>query len=299
MSRLILFLAILTVAAAALVELGERDVPPVVITHEDEQKVILLFGKPRAVVPWGEEKVTKPGITLAIPFLEQINTYSSQLLYLDAAPSEILTKDGERIAVDNYVIWQIVDAIQYLSSFPSGDQEAEAQIGRIVRADVREAIGRNTLQEVLDQERTAIIQAITERSREKLADDGIHVVDVRINRTELPALAQGNVYERMKTDRERLARKSRAEGAEEARRIRAEAEREARVIVANARKQAEITRGEGEATAARVYAEAYEGDAEFYEFTRSLEAYRKTLGEGTTMVLSPDAEFFQHLQGKE
>ncbi|GAG13640.1 unnamed protein product, partial [marine sediment metagenome] len=124
---------------------------------------------------------------------------------------------------------------------------------------------------------------------------GIELNDVRINRTELPRGAEENVFARMRAERDRLARKYRAEGEEQARRIRAEADREARVIVAEARGQGEIERGKGDAEAARIYAEAYSRDAEFYAFLRGLEAYRKTLGAGTTMVLSPDHEFFRLL----
>ena len=119
--------------------------------------------------------------------------------------------------------------------------------------------------------------------------------DVRINRTDLPGGAEANVYARMKTDRERLARKYRAEGEERARRIRADSDKEALIIVANAKREASILRGDGDAEATRIYAEAYSRDPDFYAFTRSLEAYRKTIGEHTTLVISPDTEFFQFL----
>jgi membrane protease subunit HflC len=137
---------------------------------------------------------------------------------------------------------------------------------------------------------------ITEKSRSVLARFGIGLAEVRINRTELPQAAQESVYARMKTERERLARKNRAEGEERARIIRAEADREARVILANARRDAEIVRGEGDAEAARIYAEAFGADAEFYALLRTLEAYRKTIGEKTTLVVSPRSEFFRFLQ---
>jgi membrane protease subunit HflC len=174
--------------------------------------------------------------------------------------------------------------------------DAKQRIDRTVRDDVREVIGRHTLTEVLKDARPVIMREITRQSSEALADKGISLADVRINRTELPEGAEGSVYARMKTERERLARKNRAEGEEQARRIQAVADREARVIVANARRDAEITRGQGDAEATRIYGEAYSSDAEFYAFVRSLEAYRKTIGKHTTLVLSPEAEFFQFLQ---
>ncbi len=195
------------------------------------------------------------------------------------------------------MLWRIEDAIAFRRSFPRGVDKAEAQIDRAVRNDVREVIGRYTLSDVLKDRRVEIMGKITETTRATLAQYGIDVVDVRINRTELPEGTEQNVYARMKTGRERLARKHRAEGNEQARRIRAEADREARVIVSNAKRDAEIARGAGDAGATRIYAEAHEQAPEFYAFLRSLEAYRKTIGEGTTLVFSPDAEFFQFLQG--
>ena len=161
-------------------------------------------------------------------------------------------------------------------------------------------IGRHTLHEVLDEKRGAIMQEITENTRADVKPLGIAVADVRINRTELPEATMESVYARMKTERERLARKTRAEGEESARKIRAAADAEARVIVAKGRRDAEITKGEGDAEATRLYAEAYGTAPDFYAFTRSLEAYRKSIDARTTLVLSPDSEFcrfFESAQG--
>src|SRR5262249_39288143 len=148
---------------------------------------------------------------------------------------------------------------------------------RAVRNAVRDVIGLHTLAEVLADQREPIMDSITERARKELAPEGIAVADVRINRTELPPGTEDSVYARMKTERERIAKKNRAEGEERARRIRAEADREARVIVASAHREAEISRGQGDAEAARIYGDAYAADPDFYAFVRSLEAYRKTI----------------------
>jgi membrane protease subunit HflC len=146
---------------------------------------------------------------------------------------------------------------------------------------------------VLTDLRAQIMTEIRDGVTESFLETGIAIHDVRINRTELPPGIELNVYARMRTDRERLARKYRAEGEEEARRIRAEADRDARIVVAKARGEAEISRGEGDAQATRIYAEAYGRDPGFFAFVRSLEAYRKTIGEGTTLILSPESEFFK------
>ena len=202
------------------------------------------------------------------------------MLYLNTEQDVILTKDQERIVVDNYAMWKIDDLTLFISSFPRGMQQVEKQMDRVVRAGVREIVARHTLAEVLTDQRSEIMEAIRERVADSFSDTGISVNDVRINRTELPDAIEKNVHARMKADRERLARKFRAEGEEEARKIRAAADRDAKVIVANARGEAQVTRGEGDAESTRIYAAAYGKAPDFYAFVRSLEAYRKTIGEG-------------------
>ena len=287
---LLLLIAGLFVAAVAAANFG---IPPLVITREGEQKLILRFGDVR--------KVTQPGLTwmIPIPMIEQVRKFDSRWLYNSTEARDIQTKDGEQLRIDNYTVWRIADPEAFLRRFPGGTSAAEQRIDRIVRDAVREVIGRHTLSEVLKDQRVAIMKAITDRSRETLDDDGISVADVRINRTELPANAENSVFARMVTERERLARRNRAGGEERARAIRAEADREARIIVAEARRESELTRGEGDAKSARIYAEAYETSPEFYAFRRSLEAYRKTLDGQTTLVLPPDAEFFRFLKQSE
>jgi len=290
MRRLVLSALLLAAALIGLTAVSTFGWGPIVITREGEQKILLMFGKALTV--------TTPGVFARVPLLMDVETYPSLELYLNVDPESIQTKDQERVVIDNYVVWQIVDAVAFRSSFPQGIDLARQQINRVVKAAVREIVGKHTLLEVLTDERENIRLAITERTANSLSENGIRVHDVRINRTELPAATEKNVFERMRTDRQRLARKYRAEGEEKARTIRADADREARVTIAQARQQAEVARGEGDAEAARIYAEAYQRDPEFYAFLRSMEAYRKTIGAGTTLVLSPDSEFFRYLAGE-
>jgi len=287
MKRLLLIVLAALAAGVGLVIAGDYGFGPIVITREGEQKIILRLGDPRAV--------TQPGVALRIPLLETVRSYDRRLLYLNEPPNAIQTRDQEGLVVDNYVAWRIADPVQFFSSFPAGRSQAEPQIDQVVRAAVREVVGQHTLADVLTGKRSEIMQTITEKTNRALGKFGIALEDVRINRTELPKGTEENVFARMKAERERQARKFRAEGGERARRIRAEADREARVIVANARRDSEIARGEGDAQAARIYAEAYGADPKLYAFVRSLEAYRKTLGEHTTLVLSPRSEFFRFL----
>ncbi|UCE86928.1 MAG: protease modulator HflC, partial [Deltaproteobacteria bacterium] len=251
MRRLLPLLALVVAAAAvSLVWAGELGIGPVVITREGEQKLVLQFGRPRL-------QLTEPGLALRIPLVEDVRVFDARLLYLDSDPQLIQTRDEEPLLVDNYVTWRIANPLQFYKSFPRGREEAESQIDRIVDADVRDVIGRNTLDEVLTTRRVEIMNTITNQSSEALGAFGIEVLDVRLNRTELPPGTEENVFARMRTERERLARKLRAEGEEQARQIRAEADRDARIVVAEATRDSEILRGEGDAEAARIYAEAY------------------------------------------
>ncbi len=286
MRRLVLALLVLGVAAGVLVWGGEAGVGPVVITREGEQKLVLLFGKPTAVR-------TEPGFSLRWPLVTDVRTFDGRLLYLNTEPLPIQTRDEERLVVDNYVVWRIEDPLVFHAAFPGGRDQAELQIDRVVRADVRNLIGQRTLSEVVTGARLEIMQAITSESNQEMVAFGVEVRDVRINRTELPTGTEQNVYARMRADRQRLARKYRAEGDEEGRRIRAEADRGARVLVAEARREAETLRGEGDAEAARIYAAAHGQAPEFYGFVRRLEAYRKSIGKQTTLVLPSSSDFFR------
>lgn len=285
MTRVLGVLVVLVAVAMGAIAAGNFGFGPVVITREDEQKLVLLLGRVRVV--------TSPGASLRIPLLEEVETYDARWLHLGTEPLPIQTRDGEQLTVDNYVIWRISDPVRFRQSFTGRMVNAFDRIDGIVRDDVRAVIGRHTLSEVLKERRGAIMQEITNKVRERLVEDGIEVADVRINRTELPEGTEKSVYARMRTERERIAKKNRAEGEERGRKIRAEADRDARVIVAEAKRDAEIEKGQGDARAAAIYAEAYQADPEFYAFLRNLQAYEKAIGTKTTLVVSPNSEFFR------
>jgi membrane protease subunit HflC len=280
-------LLLLLLALAVAIGLSVLGRGPFVVTREGQFKIALFLGDPIAVI-------TEPGIDVTLPLVDT-RSFDSRWQHLGSERKEIPTSDQERVVIDNYVIWRISDPLLFYKKFPTGMTEAETQINQQVRGKVREVIGRRSLAEVLKDARGEIMREMTEKSAEAVKDFGIELKDVRINRTELPEGTEENVFARMREERNRLARKYRAEGEEQARRIRADSDREARVVVAEARGQAEIERGQGDAEVTRIYAEAYSEDAEFYGFLRGLEAYRKTIGTGTTMVLAPDHEFFRLL----
>ena len=249
MRRLLFAVLVLSALGAVLVWLGEQGWGPVVITHEDEHKIVLFLGSPLSVR-------TEPGISLRPPFAE-VRVFDRRYQYLNSEPQQMQTRDAERPVIDHYVMWRIADPLRFFSDFPQGMQQAEAQVDRIARSDVRDVVGQRTMQELVAEARGEILETITAQSAERLRAFGIEVGDVRINRVELPETTEENVFARMRAERERLAREYGAEGDEQGRRIRAEAERDARIADAEARRQAEILRGEGDAEAARIYAEAH------------------------------------------
>jgi membrane protease subunit HflC len=278
-------LGLLLLAAVVTSVLG---LGPVIVNREGEQRLAFLLGDPVAVI-------TDPGPALTWPFV-RVDVFDGRWQHLPSEPREVSTLDQERIVIDHYVVWRISDPLQFRTTFPAGMLEAQKQIDQQARGQLREVVGQKRLIQVLKAEREGIMREITERAAAAVKRFGVEVADVRLNRTELPRGTEENVYARMRAERERLARKHRAEGEEEARTIRAEADREAQVIVAEARRDGETERGRGDAEAARIYAEAYSQDPDFYAFVRGLEAYRKTLGKGTTLVLPPDHEFFRLFQ---
>ena len=251
------------------------------------QAVVIQLGDP-------VRTVREPGLYAKIPFIQNVLYFDRRLLEYDAAPKELLTRDKQQLVVDNYSRWRIIDPLQFYRSVRN-ENGAQSRLDDVVYSNLRETLGRHTLRDVVNERREALMAEVTRKSDKKAREFGIEIVDVRIKRADLPEKNELNVFNRMRTERERLAKKYRAEGDEEARKIRSEADKEVQILLADARQKTEITRGHGDAEAVRIFAEAYGRDPEFYEFQRTLEAYRKTIGEDTTLILSPKSEFFRLL----
>jgi len=234
--------------------------------------------------------VREPGLYWKIPFIQQVTYFDRRLLDYDASPKEILTRDKQQLVVDNYSRWRIVDPLQFYRTVRD-EQGAQSRLDDIVYSNLRETLGRHTLREIVSEQRDALLREVTKRSDTKAREYGIEVVDVRIKRADLPEKNELNVFNRMRTERERQAKKYRAEGDEEARKIRSTADKEVQILMADARQKAEVIRGDGDAQAARIFAEAYGRDPEFYAFVRTLDAYKRTLATNTTAILSPDSDF--------
>lgn len=239
--------------------------------------------------------VQEPGLYWKIPFIQNVLYFDKRLLDYDASPRELLTKDKQQLVVDNYSRWRIRDPLQFYRTVRN-EAGAQSRLDDIIYSNLRENLGRHTLNEIVNEKRAVLMEQVTKRSDEKAHEYGIEVVDVRIKRADLPEKNEMNVFNRMRTERERLAKKFRAEGDEEARKVRSESDKEVQILTAEARKQADITRGQGDALAVKIFADAYGRDPEFYQLVRTLEAYRKSITAGTTVILSPDSDFFRFLK---
>lgn len=236
----------------------------------------------------------EPGLHFKFPFINNVKKFDSRVLTLDAEPERFLTIEKKNVTVDFFVKWRIKDVGTYYRATRGLERTAQARLAQIIKDGLRNEFAKRTIQGVVSGERSDIMSSINEISQGLAADLGIDVVDVRISRIDLPDEVSESVYQRMRAERGRIAKELRAQGQEEAERIRAKADRDRAVIIADAYKIAQITRGEGDATAAETYADAYTKDAEFYDFYRSLESYRRAFAEkGDVMVLEPDSEFFR------
>jgi len=257
------------------------------IVDETRQAIVLQFGKPIRTI-------TEPGLNWKLPFIQNVVFFEDRLLVYDAAPTEIITKDKKTLIVDNYARWKIIDALKFLQTVRDLNG-AQARLDDIIYSELRVDLGLFDMSEIVSERREGIMKRVTEISNEKASIYGIEIVDVRIKRIDLPPENEKFIFDRMRAERERIAKQYRAEGQEESAKIIAETEREKTVILAEAYKIAQVLKGEGEAESIKIYAESFNQDPEFYKFYRTLEAYRKTFKDKTTVLLSTDNEFLKYL----
>jgi len=259
------------------------------ILDETEQAVVVQMGEPVRVI-------TMPGLNIKKPFIQNVVKFEKRLLEYDSAPAEILTKDKKNLVLDSYCRWSIVDPQKFLESVGT-EPRANSRLDDIVYAELRVQLGLNDLVDVISNLRETMMKKVTEASNQKAQRYGIEILDVRIKRADLPPENEKHVYGRMRAEREREAKKYRSEGEEEALKIRANTDKEKKIILSGAYKESQQIRGEGDAKAVKIYADAYNLDTDFYYFTRTLEAYKKSLPQSTTFVSSADNEFFEYLKG--
>ena len=257
------------------------------IVDETKQAIVLQFGKPIRVIK-------EPGLNFKLPFIQNVIFFEDRLLVYDAAPTEIITKDKKTLIVDNYARWKIIDPLKFLQTVRDLNG-AQARLDDIVYSELRVDLGLFNMSEIVSEKRESVMKRVTNISNEKANTYGIEIVDVRIKRVDLPPENEKYIFERMRAERERIAKQYRAEGQEESAKIIAETEREKTVILAEAYKTAQTLKGEGDAEAIRIYAESFKQDPDFYKFYRTLEAYKNSFKEKTTVLLSTDSEFLKYL----
>jgi membrane protease subunit HflC len=240
--------------------------------------------------------VQKSGLYFKLPWpIQSVSVFDKRLLDYDASPEDITTSDKKKLTLDNYAKWRIVDPLTFLETVQT-ENGAQARLDDIIYSELRAELGQHDLEEVVTVNRDTIMFVVTEKANRKMMEYGIEVVDVRIKRADLPPENEKSVYDRMRAERQRIAKQYRSEGEEEALKIRAETDKDKVIILADAYKQAQMVRGEGEARAIEIYANAFRKDEEFYDFYRTMVAYKGTLNKRTTMVLPLETEFFKYLR---
>ncbi|MEW8626076.1 MAG: protease modulator HflC [Candidatus Thiodiazotropha sp.] len=239
----------------------------------------------------------KPGLHLMWPIINNVQTFDARIQTMDSRPERFLTAEKKDVIVDYFAKWRIANVAQYYRSTGGSLDKTARLLQERINTSLRDEFGKRTVQDVISGERTEIMAKLTKDADSMAAELGVEILDVRVKQIDLPPEVSESVYQRMRAERERVARDLRAKGAEAAERIRANADRERIVIVADAYKEAEVLRGEGDGKAAETYANAYRQNSEFYAFYRSLNAYKNSFQDSSdVMVLQPDSDFFRYLK---
>ncbi len=240
-----------------------------------------------------------PGLHWMIPLVNNVKTFDGRIQTMDSRPERFLTSEKKDVIVDYFAKWRIANVAQYFRSTGGSEEKTARLLQERINTSLRDEFGKRTVQEVISGERAEIMMLLTKDSDAKAAELGVEILDVRVKQIDLPPEVSDSVYQRMRAERERVARDLRALGAEAAEKIRANADRERVVIVADAYSEAEQLRGEGDGKASEIYANAYNQDSEFYAFYRSLNAYKNSFSQsGDVMVLQPDSDFFRYLKNQ-
>lgn len=284
MSKQGLTIAVLAVTIGLFV-LGAS---PLFVVDVTQNAIVVQLGAP-------VKNITEPGLYAKVPFIQEVTYFDKRLLDYDSDPQDVITQDKKTLLLDNFAKWRITDPLKVYQNFQS-QRGALQRLHDIIYSELRVELGRHDLLEIVATGRADLMKIVTQRANEKASAYGIEIQDVRIKRADLPEQNEKAVFARMQAERERQAKQYRAEGAEEAQKIRSEAEKDREIILAQAYKEAEELRGAGDAKAFKVYADAYRQDPKFFEFTRSMEAYKKTFKDKSTLVMSPDSEFFRYLR---
>ena len=257
------------------------------VVKEINQAIVLQFGNPKQII-------SEPGLNFKIPFIQNVVFLDKRILNLDTPPEEVIASDQKRLIVDAIARFKIVDPLKFYISV-GNERVARSRLATIINSRLRSVLGKQELQTLLSKDRTKQMTLIQEGVNTEAENFGIKIVDVRIKRADLPQANSEAIYRRMQTEREREAKEFRARGAEMAVTITSTADKEVTVILANANKASEIMKGEGDGQRNKIFADAFGRDPEFFKFYRAMQAYERALiGGETSLILSPDSEFFKY-----
>lgn len=258
--------------------------------EQTEQVLITQFGQPIRII-------REPGLHAKIPLMQTVISFDRRLLDYGLPSEEVILGDQRRLIVDSFTLFRITDALRYYQAVGATEDGIRGRLNSVVSSSLRRVLGNEQLLNVLSSDRTRIMALIRDQVNGEMKNFGVSIEDVRIRRADLPEENTQAVLQRMQSERDRVARQARAEGAEASARIRADAERERTVLLAEARASADKLRGQGEATAIATYADAFQRDPYFFQVWRTLQAYREGFGAGTAkMVLSPGSDFLKFLR---
>jgi modulator of FtsH protease HflC len=260
------------------------------VVRQNEFAIVLQF---RDIV----RTETEPGLKVKIPFINQVQKFERRVMTRNYPAEQFLTSEGKILNVDFFLKWRIADVAQFYRATGGLEEAAASRLAPIVKDGLKGVFATRTIQQVVAAERSEFINSIVKGAGASVAQLGIQLVDVRVKRIDLPDDVSDSVFNRMRQEFARQAAQLRAEGEEQAIRVRAEADRQRTELLSAAARDAEKVRGEGDATAANIFARATQGNAEFFSFYRSMQAYRRSVGrENDVLVLSPDSEFFRYMQ---
>lgn len=284
MKKLNIFLTIILILTVAVATQS------LYVVNETERAVKLRFGE---IVQFD----VSPGLHFKWPILNSVRKFDARILTLDAPPQRYLTSEKKALMVDSFVKWRVKDVAKFYTTSGGDEDRLNRLLAQRVDTGLRNEFGVRTVKEVVSGERDQLMTTLSNNlDRVAQSELGVEIIDLRVKKIDLPQEVSESVYNRMRTERERLARELRAEGTEIAVEIRAKADKERTIILADAYKIAEETRGDGDAIATATYAEAYSKDPEFYDFTRSLKAYQATFeNKGDILLINPDSDFFKYL----
>lgn len=263
---------------------------------EGERAIVIQFGKVQRDDATGETRVFEPGLHFKLPFIDSVRHLDARIQTLDGTPDRFVTSEKKDLIVDSYVKWRIEDFARYYLSTGGNKLQAEALLKQKVNNGLRSEFGTRTIAQIVSGERSALMNQAMEQASTSSDELGIEIVDVRVKQINLPTEVSNSIFQRMRAERAAVAREHRSEGQEQAEVIKANIDAKVTVMLADAERNARQLRGEGDAIAAQIYADAYSKNADFYSFLRSMDAYKQSFNsKQDVMVIAPDSDFFKYM----